>query len=91
MIRAFWDDSKHPIEEKIRRAIFECQRCHGECPDLVWVRADDIGALSSVDGVAVEVSQSGIKLQPHMFELRIPEASAPIVASVDDVIQASLF
>lgn len=91
MIRAFHDDSKSPLEEKIRRAIYECQRVHGECPDLVMVRAEDIGDIKIVDRIPVAVSTSGMKLRPNVFELRIPEASAVVVASVEDVYQASLF
>lgn len=93
MIVLFADTGKGALSDKIAYALSEYHKRHATRPDLIWARSDELGTITEVAGIPVEPNTSGLILNPHYFAFRVADVadSAPVVASVDDVRQASLF
>lgn len=64
------DTTKHPMLDKLRDAIAECEHNHGMRPTVIEMHADDRGEIASVDGIAVEAPSQLIGLR-NIFWLKI--------------------
>lgn len=85
-----------PLAHEITLALADCERNHGTRPTRIGVRTGD-DAPQSVDGVPVEVNDTGLYLHANEFVLVFEDATpqppqidaAPVESG--DVAQMSLF